>query len=345
MKFKTIEWKNDTLRILDQTRLPQKEIYLIITQPVKLASSIDRLSIRGAPAIGVAAAYGVALSAQKVRNHDIDRARGEIIKDISMLSETRPTAVNLFWALDRMKRKVNTYRGKSAKRLYNTLLSEAKKIHREDSYLCRKIGEYGARLVPQNATIMTHCNAGALATGGWGTALGVIYAAKKRGKKLRVYVGETRPLLQGARLTTWELKKNGIPVVLVADAARGAVLKECGIDLVVVGADRIAANGDTANKIGTYPLAVLSKEHRIPFYVAAPSTTFDLSIRSGKDIPIEERGEEEVRGFANITTAPSVDVFNPAFDITPHTFISGIITEKGVLKKPYWKSIKKKIKR
>jgi methylthioribose-1-phosphate isomerase len=343
MKFKTIEWKNEALRILDQTRLPQKEIYLIVTQPKKLAYHIKRLSIRGAPAIGIAAAYGVALSAYMVRNYDMDLARERICRDIRMLSTTRPTAVNLFWALNRMKRKVDGYKGKSAAKLYHELLSEAKKIHREDSNLCRKIGEYGAGLLPQSATIMTHCNAGALATGGWGTALGVIYAGKKMGKKLLVYAAETRPLLQGARLTTWELKKNGIPVILIVDAARGAVLKHCGINIVIVGADRIAANGDTANKIGTYPLAVLSRRHRVPFYVAAPSTTFDLSIKSGKDIPIEERDEEEVRNFANVPTTPLVDVYNPAFDITPNALISGIITEKGIIKKPYSKTIAKNI--
>lgn len=343
MKFKTIEWKNNALRILDQKRLPQKEIYLIISQPAALASCIKRLSIRGAPAIGVAAAYGVALSAYKARNRDIAHAMERVSKDIVMLGETRPTAVNLFWALERMQKKVDTYRDKSSLKLFKTLLSEAKKIHREDSTLCRKIGEHGAGLLPQNATVMTHCNAGALATGGWGTALGVVYAAKKRGKNVLVYAGETRPLLQGARLTAWELKKNNIPVVLVADGARGMVLKQCGVDLVIVGADRIAANGDTANKIGTYPLAVLAKRHRIPFYIAAPSTTFDLSLSSGKGIPIEERAPDEVRSFAGSPTAPAVDVFNPAFDITPHSLISGIITEKGILRKPYIQSIKKRI--
>lgn len=343
MKFTTIEWKNDTLRILDQTRLPQKEIYLIITHPAKLCSAIKRLSIRGAPAIGVAAAYGVALSASRAKNHDIDRAREEITRDIAMLGKTRPTAVNLFWALERMQRKIDAFRGKTSLRLYHALLSEAKKIHREDALLCRRIGEHGAKLLPANATVMTHCNAGALATGGWGTALGIVYAARKTGKKVRVYAGETRPLLQGARLTAWELRKNNVPVVLVADSARATVLKDHGIDLVIVGADRIAANGDTANKIGTYPLAVLARRHRVPFYVAAPSTTFDLSIRSGKDIPIEEREEEEVRRFANTQTAPPVDVFNPAFDITPQALISGIVTERGVLRHPLAKSIRTRI--
>ncbi len=344
MKFKTIEWKNDTLRILDQTRLPQKEIYLIVTHPRKLAQYIERLSIRGAPAIGVAAAYGVALSAYRARNKDIDLARERITADITMLGETRPTAVNLFWALDRMKHKLDTFRGKHARRLYQVLLSEAKRIHREDHALCKKIGAYGAKLLPQRATVMTHCNAGALATGGWGTALGVIYAAKKMGKKLLVYAGETRPLLQGARLTTWELKKNGIPVVLVVDSARAAVLKNCNVDMVIVGADRIAANGDTANKIGTYPLAVIARRHRIPFYVAAPSSTFDLSTRSGKHIPIEQRDGDEIRQYANLPTPLSVEIFNPAFDVTPHSLISGIITEKGILKKPFTKNIARFIK-
>jgi methylthioribose-1-phosphate isomerase len=344
MKFKTLEWKDDSLRILDQTRLPEKEVYLIVTRPEALASYITRLSIRGAPALGVAAAYGIALAAHRMKHQDIEKAKSRIRKDIEMLRKTRPTAVNLFWALSRMKQIVDSYEGKRAGNLYRTLLSEATRIHREDILLCRKIGENGARLVPRTAVIMTHCNAGALATGGWGTALGVVYAAKKMGKKVTVYSGETRPLLQGARLTAWELRKNGIPVILLADSARGTVLKERAVDMIIVGADRITANGDSANKIGTYPLAVLAKRHRVPFFVAAPSTTFDLSMLSGSAIPIEERDAAEVRTCGKRVIAPPVQVFNPAFDVTPHELISGIITEKGVLKKPYLKSIAERIK-
>jgi len=345
LRFKTIEWKNNSIRILDQTKLPRKEIYIEIKSVKRLADCIKKLSIRGAPAIGVAAAYGVALSSFISRNLEIKKAKIRILKDIEMLRKTRPTAVNLFWALDRMKGIVEAYKEKDAKKFYSILLKEAKKVHNEDIELCRKIGENGAYLVPKNATIMTHCNAGALATGGWGTALGVIYAAKKMGKKVHVYAGETRPLLQGARLTTWELQKNGIPVTLVVDSARATLLKKGRIDFIVVGADRIASNGDVANKIGTYPLALLARKHKVDFYVAAPTTTFDLSIKTGTEIPIEERGPEEVRAFSRIKTAPaSVCVFNPAFDVTPHELINGIITEKGIITKPYKESIAKYIR-
>lgn len=344
MRFKTIEWTNNNVTILDQTKLPQKEEYLEIKSVKGLANCIKRLSIRGAPAIGVAAGYGVALSSLSSKNLEITRAKGRILKDIAILRGTRPTAINLFYALDRMKVIVEVYKRENTKRLHSIILKEAKKIHNEDIELCNKIGENGARLVPQTARIMTHCNAGALATGGWGTALGVIYAAKRMGKKVHVYVGETRPLLQGARLTTWELRKNGVPVTLVVDSARATVLKEGLIDLIVVGADRIATNGDTANKIGTYSLAVLAKKHKVDFYIAAPSTTFDLSIKTGNEIPIEERDAEEVRNYSRVKTAPThTDVFNPAFDVTPYELITGIITEKGILKKPYKKSIAKYI--
>ncbi len=342
MKFKTIEWENNSIRILDQTRLPQKEVYLIVKSVRKLADSIINLSIRGAPAIGVAAAYGVALSSLHSGKFDIIKAQDKILKDIEVLRKTRPTAVNLFWALDRMKKTVEDYKGKDAERLHYILLEKAKKIHEDDKKLCRKIGENGVKLIPQNARILTHCNAGALATGGWGTALGVIYAAKKKGRKLHVYVGETRPLLQGARLTTWELQKNGISVTLVVDSARAALLKNKKIDIILVGADRIAANGDTANKIGTYPLALLAREHKVGFYVAAPSTTFDLSIKTGAEIPIEERGADEVRTISKFLITPSfANVYNPAFDITPNELISGIITDKRVLRKPFSRSIRK----
>lgn len=346
MRFKTIEWENNTIIILDQTKLPQKELYIEIKSLRSLADSIKKLAIRGAPALGIAGGYGVALSSLIYKNLGIEKARSRILKDIQILRNTRPTAVNLFWALERMKKIVEGYNGKSTKKLHFILLKEAKRIHNEDKELCRKIGETGARLVPENANIMTHCNAGALATGGWGTALGVIYAAKSMGKRINVYAGETRPLLQGARLTTWELRKNNIPVTLLVDSARATLLRQGRIDLIIVGADRIASNGDVANKIGTYPLALLARKHKVDFYVAAPSTTFDLSIRTGKEIPIEERRPDEVRIFSKIKIAPdSVKVFNPAFDVTPNELINGIITEKGVLRKPYRKSIKKYIKK
>ncbi|TES91326.1 MAG: S-methyl-5-thioribose-1-phosphate isomerase [Candidatus Cloacimonadota bacterium] len=344
MRFNTIEWKNNSIRILDQRELPLKEIYLEIRTVKKLANSIKRLSIRGAPAIGIAAGYGVALSSFNSKSLEIKKAKIRILNDIEILRKTRPTAVNLFWALERMKEIVDEYKGREAKRLHHILFKEAKKIHKEDKELCRRIGKNGAQLIPSKANIMTHCNAGALATGGWGTALGVIYAAKKMRKTIHVYIGETRPLLQGARLTTWELWKNDVPVTLVVDSARATLLKEGRIDLIIVGADRIASNGDVANKIGTYPLALIAKRHRVDFYVAAPSTTFDLSIKSGAEIPIEERDEEEVKSFSRIITTPdSINVFNPAFDVTPNELITGIITEKGVLRKPFKKSIKRYI--
>lgn len=346
MRFNTIEWKNNNIRILDQTKLPLKEIYLEIRTVKLLANSIKRLSIRGAPAIGIAVGYGVALSSFNSKSLEIEKAKMRVLNDIEILRNTRATAVNLFWALDRMKRTIDCYKGKDTKKLYSLLLKEAKKIHKEDKELCRRIGKNGASLIPQKANIMTHCNAGALATGGWGTALGVIYAAKIMGKTIHVYVGETRPLLQGARLTTWELQKNGVPVTLVVDSARATLLKEGRIDLIIVGADRIASNGDVANKIGTYPLALIARRHRVDFYVAAPSTSFDLFIKSGAEIPIEERNEEEVKFFSRIkTVSASVSAFNPAFDVTPNELITGIITEEGILRKPFKKSIKRYIKK
>lgn len=344
MKFKTVEWNKNSLRILDQKRLPQKEVYLIVKSVRKLARTIMDLSVRGAPAIGITAAYGVALSSYHAKKLNIDKARGRISKDIEILRNTRPTAINLFWALNRMEKKVDKYKGKDSEKLHSLILKEAKKIHKEDEEICEKIGKNGAEIVPDNANILTHCNAGALATGGWGTALGVIYVAHKQGKKIHVYAGETRPLLQGARLTVWELQQNKIPTTLLVDSARASLIKNNKINLIIVGADRIAANGDTANKIGTYPLALLAKKHKVKFYVAAPSTTFDLSIKTGKDIPIEERDGEEVRTFSKtLTTSATVDVYNPAFDVTPNRLITGIITEKRVLKRPFTKNIKKYI--
>ena len=346
MKFKTIEWKNNSIVILDQRKLPSVEQYIEIKTVKKLAHSIKTLAIRGAPALGVAGAYGVALSSYINKNLPIKKARAKILADIKLLKKTRPTAVNLFWALEKMKMLVLNYKNHSASPLHSALLKEAKKIHNQDKELCRKIGEFGSKIIPQKANIMTHCNAGALATGGLGTALSVIYTAKRMGKHLHVYVGETRPLLQGARLTSWELKKNNIPVTLLVDSARASIIKKGIIDVIIVGADRIAANGDTANKIGTYPLAVLAKIHKVNFYIAAPSTTFDLSVKSGEEIPIEQRSAVEVSSFSKVKTAPySVDVYNPAFDVTPNKFITGIITEKGIIRKPFTKNIKKFVAR
>ncbi len=319
----TLKWEGDFLLILDQRRIPHKAEFLECRDHEEVAQAIKSMAVRGAPAIGIAAAYGVVLGVKKLSLSSIDLI-------IDVLSKTRPTAVNLFWALERMRERAKTATS------WEDLLEEAKKIHEEDIRANKKMGEYGADLVPDNAGILTHCNAGALATGGFGTALGVIRSAVLKGKKVKVYADETRPVLQGARLTTWELMMDNIDVTLITDNMAGYLMSKREIDLVIVGADRIAANGDVANKIGTYSLAVLANHHGIPFYVAAPVSTIDISISSGKDIPIEERNPKEVVEIAGVRVAPEgVKVFNPAFDITPAELVSAIITEKGVLRPPF----------
>ncbi len=319
----TLKWEGDFLLILDQRRIPHKAEFLECRDHEEVAQAIKSMAVRGAPAIGIAAAYGVVLGVKKLSLSSIDLI-------IDVLSKTRPTAVNLFWALERMRERAKTATS------WEDLLEEAKKIHEEDIRANKKMGEYGADLVPDNAGILTHCNAGALATGGFGTALGVIRSAVLKGKKVKVYADETRPVLQGARLTTWELMMDNIDVTLITDNMAGYLMSKREIDLVIVGADRIAANGDVANKIGTYSLAVLANHHGIPFYVAAPVSTIDINIPSGKDIPIEERNPKEVVEIAGVRIAPEgVKVFNPAFDITPAELVSAIITEKGVLRPPF----------
>ncbi len=331
-----VRWDTGRLFLLDQTRLPSEEVYLEYRRWQDVADAIRSLVVRGAPAIGVTAAFGVALAAQESRAGSFDVFLAEIETAIKGLGATRPTAVNLFWALDRMKRCALAHRALPLERLRERLLEEAQAILDEDVAANRAMGAHGAELVPQGARILTHCNAGALATAGYGTALGVVRAAHAQGKVELLWVDETRPVLQGARLTAWECVKEGIPHRLISDVAAASLMARSQVDLVVTGADRIAANGDTANKIGTYGLAVLAKHHRVPFYIAAPFSTIDPAIASGAEIPIEERGAEEVRRVGGRTIAPdSSPVFNPAFDVTPAELISAIVTERGVFRHPY----------
>jgi methylthioribose-1-phosphate isomerase len=342
MPVKTIEWIDNEIRLIDQTLLPEKLVYLNINNIEVLAEAIRSLRIRGAPAIGIAAAMGVVLAARNFKGEDTNDLVREIDKSIEFLGATRPTAVNLFWALNRMKLVLSFHKDESIDQIRDFLQKEANQILDEDREICRQMGFNGAELLPQSATILTHCNAGGLATSEFGTALGVIYAAVEMGKEIKVYADETRPLLQGARLTAWELKESGIDVTVICDSASGFLMQQGKVDLIIVGADRIASNGDVANKVGTYSLAVLAEKHRIPFYVAAPISTFDFSIDSGSEIPIEQRSKEEVTiGFGKRTVPETVDVYNPAFDVTPNEFISAIVTEKGVLYPPFVDSIKK----
>jgi methylthioribose-1-phosphate isomerase len=331
-----VRWEDGRLVLLDQTKLPTEEVERAYTAWAEVAEAIRTLVVRGAPAIGVAAAFGVVLAARASGATNHAALLADLEEAIKGLAATRPTAVNLFWALDRMRRLVVASADLPPARLRDRLLEEAQVILSEDLAANRAMGAHGAALVPDGARLLTHCNAGALATAGYGTALGVIRAAHERGKLALVWVDETRPVMQGSRLTAWELAKEGIPYRLIADVAAGFVMKRGEVDLVVTGADRIAANGDTANKIGTYSVAVLARHHGIPFYVAAPSSTIDPSIPSGDTIVIEERDAAEVRGVAGRQTAPTAaPVFNPAFDVTPAALISAIITERGVFRPPY----------
>ncbi len=343
-----LEWKGGRrgyVEMLDQTLLPAKVKNLRIRDVPNMIAAIRRLSVRGAPAIGVAAGYGVVLG---VRDHTSSSSvlRKALKKTARELAASRPTAVNLFWALKRMERAAAECLGRGEKPLevVDSLLEEARAIHREDRELCECIGRHGATLIEDGFTVLTHCNAGALATGGLGTALAVIYKAAEAGKKVHVFADETRPLLQGARLTSWELSRAGIETTLICDSVAPVALRDGAIHAVVVGADRIAANGDTANKIGTYGLAIQARQHDVPFYVAAPSTTFDLSLASGDAIPIEQRSSDEVtRGFGASTAPEGVGVYNPAFDVTPAKLISAFITEHGIIRRPYRRSIARTI--
>ena len=338
----TIAWEGDAVVMVDQRKLPAAEVYVRCKTGNEVARAIKSMVIRGAPAIGVAAAMGVALEMERSKQSGTRQFTTEFQKTCDVMAGTRPTAVNLFWALDRMKRSFSegALAGESVDDLKKRLRAEADRIHDDDVASCRAIGANGAALVPAEANILTHCNAGALATAGYGTALGVIRGAIAAGRKVRVLADETRPFLQGARLTAWELVKDGIDTTVITDNMAGAIMRAGDIDLVVVGADRIAANGDTANKIGTYSVAVLAKEHGIPFYVAAPWSTIDLATRDGDAIPIEERTPREVTHFGNTQLAPEgAQVRNPSFDVTPHKYITAIITERGVHRAPFSESL------
>ncbi len=335
----TVAWDDDAVVMIDQRRLPAEEVYLRCRDHREVAAAIKEMAIRGAPAIGVAAALGAALGVR--RSQAVGSAlRAEFDTICAELGATRPTAVNLFWALERMRRCFDALASKEVGALRNGLLQEALAILDEDLAACRRMGDLGADLIPAGARLLTHCNAGALATAGYGTALGVIRSAARQGKVKLVYADETRPYLQGARLTAWELAKDAIPVTLIADSMAGHVMARGEVDAVVVGADRIAANGDVANKIGTYTVAVLAKENGVPFYVAAPVSTIDLATPSGDQIPIEERAAEEVTHHGGRRLAPEgVGVRNPAFDVTPHRYVTAIVCERGVARPPYVESL------
>jgi methylthioribose-1-phosphate isomerase len=333
-----IVWRTDHIAMLDQTLLPGEERWLELRDEHQVAEAIKTMRVRGAPAIGVAAAYGVALAAHLSSAAEIEALLRDVDTAVEGLAVTRPTAVNLFWALERMR--LAARRARSADECRAMLVAEALAIDEQNLEANRRMGMLGADLIPDGATVLTHCNAGALATNGYGTALGLIRAAHASGKHLQVFADETRPLLQGARLTAWELTRDGIPTTLIADTMAGSFMQRGQITCVIVGADRIAANGDVANKIGTYQVAVLAKENGIPFYVAAPLSTIDRSVPSGAEIPIEERGDEEVRGFGGTRTAPdAVSIANPAFDVTPARYVTAIITESGVARAPYEQSL------
>ena len=340
-KFYTspLEWLGNRMRILDQSRLPGEEVYLELEDYRDVASAITELKIRGAPAIGVAGAYGIALGALKIE----PEIKGDFWKKLdavmATIAATRPTARNLFWAIQRMQKVAES--GNDINEIKSALISEAVKIHEEEREATRQLSQFGTELIRDGDTVLVHCNAGPLASAGYGTALGIILFAIEQGKKVSVLTTETRPVLQGARITAWELKKADVPVTLIIDSMAGYFMQRGEIDCVIVGADCIAANGDTANKIGTYTLAVLAKENNVPFYVAAPTSTIDPSLASGDEIPIEQRKPEEITHIRGVPIAPKgVEVQNPAFDVTPHQYITAIITEKGIIRAPFGEGIK-----
>jgi len=340
MPVETIAWDAGRLRIVDQTLLPGEFTYIFCGTVEQVWEAIRNLRVRGAPAIGIAAAFGVVVGVRETSYETTEELESKVHEIAEYLGTSRPTAVNLFWALDRMKRVVAAHRDKPPKVVADLLEAEAVAIMREDKATCRAIGRSGADLVKDGDGILTHCNAGGLATADYGTALAVIFAAHEQGKRVRVYADETRPLLQGARLTTWELMQADIDVTLICDSMAAIVMREGKIQLVVVGADRIARNGDTANKVGTYGVAVLARAHKIPFYVAAPLSTFDRSLSTGAEIPIEERAPEEItEGFGKRTAPIGVKVYCPAFDVTPAELVTAFITEKGLIYPPYSESI------
>ena len=344
MPISTIRWVNGSVKIIDQTKLPQKFEYITCRDVKTLWKAIKNLSVRGAPALGVSAAFGVLLGIKSFRGRDTKSFIAYVHKTCDYIGTSRPTAVNLFNALDQMREVLSLYADASVAELKKHLKDRALRIYEEDRKVCRRMGDFGARLIKTNSRIMTVCNAGALATADYGTALGVMYSAKGKKKKFKVYACETRPLLQGARLTTWELLKAKIDTTLICDNMAASLMQKGEVDAIFAGADRIASNGDTANNIGTYNLAVLAKYHGIPFYIVAPRSTFDLEIQNGKQIPIEQRAKEEVTCFAGRSTAPKhVKVYNPAFDVTDHKLITAIVTEKGIIYPPFKANIKKKL--
>ena len=344
----TIEWQGDVVRMIDQRKLPGQEVYVECKTANEVARAIKTMVIRGAPAIGVAAAMGIALGMQRSKSQGTRQFTVEFNKLCDLMAATRPTAVNLFWAIKRMKDAFSAaaMAGKSVAEIQAALVAEAQAIHDEDVDSCKTMGRHGAAVVPARARILTHCNAGALATAGYGTALGVIRAAAEQGKVAQVFADETRPFLQGARLTAWELVRDNVPTTVITESMAGPLMRDAKIDLVVVGADRIAANGDFANKIGTYTVAMMAHAHQIPFYVAAPLSTIDLNTPDGQAIPIEERIPREVTHLGTTRLAPEgASVWNPAFDVTPHHLVAGIITERGVARAPYSASLRQLFER
>ena len=339
--IKTLEWTPEGVRFIDQTRLPTEEVYVTCRNYQEVAAAIRDMVVRGAPAIGVAAAMGMALGMLQSSAKDEPGLRRDFDEIAAVISATRPTAVNLFWGIERMRRTFESVARLPRPQIKAALVREAQQMHREDIAGNQSMGRHGAGLLPPSGGILTHCNAGALATCGYGTALGVVRSAIESGKKLHVFADETRPFLQGARLTAWELHKDGIPTTVIADNMAGAMMRQGRIHAVVVGADRIAANGDVANKIGTYSVAVLAREHKIPFYVAAPWSTVDMNMPSGDGIPIEQRSHREVTHHGGKQMTPDgVQIENPAFDVTPADYVTAIITERGVARAPYSESLK-----
>jgi methylthioribose-1-phosphate isomerase len=340
--IQTLEWTEQGVRFIDQTKLPTEEIYLTCGTHAEVANAIRTMVVRGAPAIGVAAAMGIALGVKGSKAENVGDLKRELDAICDNMATTRPTAVNLFWAIARMKEKFERLRVHPVAQIKEALVEEGKRMHAEDIAANQAMGRHGATLMPNSGGVLTHCNAGALATAGYGTALGVIRAAVEAGKKIHVYADETRPFLQGSRLTAWELMKDGIPTTVISDNMAGAMMKQGKIGAIVVGADRIAANGDVANKIGTYTVAVLAKENGIPFYVAAPMSTVDLACADGSGIPIEQRNTREVSHIAGKQMVPDgVSIENPAFDVTPAKYVTAIITERGIARAPYGESLSK----
>ncbi|TDI93109.1 MAG: S-methyl-5-thioribose-1-phosphate isomerase [Caldithrix sp.] len=345
MPVTTIEWTNNQIRMIDQTKLPEELTYLEISDTEVLAEAIKSLRIRGAPAIGIAGAFGMVLGVQNFAGEEKEVFFKQLKETSEYLNATRPTAVNLSWAIQRMNGVAEQNKDKPVAEIKEQLLKEAQTIWEEDRKICRRLGKHGAKLLKDGFNVLTHCNTGALATVDYGTALGVVFAANEEGKKLHVYADETRPLLQGARLNVWELMNESIDVTLICDNTAAFVMQQKKIDCAIVGADRIAANGDTANKIGTYNVAVLCEKHGVPFYVAAPYSTIDFNLRNGSQIPIEERAAEEItEGFGKRTAPLNTKVYSPAFDITPNELIASIITEEGVIEPPYEINLKKHAK-